>query len=100
MNKAHAGESATSPNASMERLRWQCRRGMLELDLLFSNFLEQEYSTLSSREQQCFQRLLDQPDPLLLTWFMGQSSPEDAALARLIGRIRQRTALPHSVAGS
>jgi len=60
---------------TLRRLRWQCRRGLLELDLLFVRFLEQRYSALSVAEQGDFQRLLEQPDQTLLAWLHGQQEP-------------------------
>ena len=60
---------------TLRRLRWQCRRGLLELDLLFVRFLEQRYSALSVAEQVDFQRLLEQPDQTLLAWLQGQQEP-------------------------
>jgi antitoxin CptB len=60
---------------TLRRLRWQCRRGLLELDLLFARFLEQQYLSLSATEQVAFQRLLEQPDQTLLAWLQGQQVP-------------------------
>jgi antitoxin CptB len=60
---------------TMRRLRWQCRRGLLELDLQFTRFLEQHYSTLNAVEQGAFQRLLEQPDQTLFAWLQGQQEP-------------------------
>ena len=60
---------------ALRRLRWQCRRGLLELDLLFVRFLEQHYSALTVEEQGNFQRLLEQPDQTLLAWLQGQQEP-------------------------
>ena len=62
-------------NEALRRLRWQCRRGLLELDLLFVRFLEQHYGALSVAEQGAFQRLLEQPDQTLLAWLQGQQEP-------------------------
>jgi antitoxin CptB len=59
----------------MRRLRWQCRRGLLELDLLFVRFLDHRYSKLNTDEQGAFQRLLEQPDQTLLSWIQGQNEP-------------------------
>ncbi len=60
---------------TFRRLRWQCRRGLLELDLLFVHFLEQRYTSLNAIEQGAFQRLLEQPDQTLLAWLQGQQEP-------------------------
>jgi antitoxin CptB len=72
----------------LRRLRWQCRRGLLELDLLFVRFLEQHYRALNTEEQSAFQRLLEQPDQTLLTWIQGQQEPP-ADLKTIIGKVVQ-----------
>ena len=59
----------------LRRLRWQCRRGLLELDILFLRFLEQRYPALSAAQQGCFRGLLDQSDQTLLAWLHGQQEP-------------------------
>lgn len=64
-----------NPDETVRRLRWQCRRGLLELDLLFLRFLEQRYRALNTDEQVAFQRLLEQPDQMLLGWIQGQQEP-------------------------
>jgi antitoxin CptB len=55
----------------------QCRRGLLELDLLLGGFVERRYAGLSAAEQDAFRRLLAQSDPALLAWIQGQESPPD-----------------------
>ena len=50
------------------QLKWQSRRGMLELDLIFNSFLESQYETLSSLQKQSFKRLLDEVDPDIYAW--------------------------------
>lgn len=57
------------------RIRWQCRRGLLELDILFTRFLDQHYMALDASEQASFQSLLTQPDQTLLAWIQGQQEP-------------------------
>lgn len=59
------------------KLRWACRRGMLELDVLLGNFLEERYDNLSVDEKKIFIELLEEPDPALFAWIMGHESPED-----------------------
>ncbi|MBT8134773.1 MAG: succinate dehydrogenase assembly factor 2, partial [Gammaproteobacteria bacterium] len=41
--------------------RWQCRRGMLELDLLLNNFVEKKARTLTDQQKQSFELLLSYP---------------------------------------
>jgi antitoxin CptB len=62
---------------TLRRLRWQCRRGLLELDLLLLRFLDQQYAGLAPDQQQAFQRLLERADQSLLAWLQGQECPPD-----------------------
>lgn len=75
--------------AEMARLRWHCRRGMLELDLLLETFLDRDYPRLTAQEQADFQRLLQTQDPQLNAWLLGDETPGDTALENLIQRLRQ-----------
>jgi antitoxin CptB len=75
--------------SNIERLRWQCRRGMLELDLLLRAFLDQHYSNLSPRMQRHFIQLLDFPDPVIHAWCIGDETPDDEEFADLVLSIRQ-----------
>ena len=70
------------------RLKWQCRRGMLELDLLLLPFVEQRFWNLSAPDQAIFRSFLAEDDPTLFEWFNGRNLPADAASLRLIAMIR------------
>jgi antitoxin CptB len=74
------------------RLRWACRRGMLELDVLFMPFVEEVYDSLSTKEKQVFERLLAEQDPELFAWFMGHEVCEDKELNDMVqfilGRVK------------
>ena len=73
---------------STARLRWRCRRGTREMDLLLLRFLEQDYPHLNSREQSLFGSLLDEADPNLYAWITGQAPPGNPDYLPLIGKIR------------
>jgi antitoxin CptB len=70
------------------RLQWRCRRGIRELDLLLRRFLEQGYDRLSHEDERMFEYLLDQNDPDLLAWLMGNSDPMQENTRRLVADIR------------
>ena len=72
---------------NLNRLRWQCRRGMLELDYLLLEFLEQQFPDLERSQQQHFIRLLGQSDQDLQRWLVGGELPRDPGFAALIGRL-------------
>lgn len=85
-----AGTESAAPE--LGRLRWQCRRGMLELDLLLEGFLEHQYPTLDASGRQAFGRMLEFPDQLLLEWLTGKIVPADPELRRLVQAIRRPAA--------
>ena len=72
------------------RLRWACRRGMLELDVLFMPFVEEAYDALSAEKKAIFERLLECQDPELFAWFMGHETCEDEELNAMVQFILQR----------
>ncbi|MGB0895114.1 MAG: succinate dehydrogenase assembly factor 2 [Parashewanella sp.] len=72
------------------RVRWACRRGMLELDVIFQPFVEQQYENLADKDKATFVRLLECEDPELFAWFMGHEQCEDAELAEMVIKVRGR----------
>ncbi|WP_196140874.1 succinate dehydrogenase assembly factor 2 [Aliikangiella sp. G2MR2-5] len=71
------------------KLAWQCRRGMLELDVILIPFLEQHFDSLSENEQKIFSLLLEEADPDLYTWLMGYGDCEKEEIASLIKHIKK-----------
>ena len=72
------------------RLKWACRRGMLELDVLFIPFVDEAYDDLSAKDQFTFERLLTCQDPELFAWFMGHEVCEDKELNDIVQFILKR----------
>ena len=70
------------------KLRWRCRRGMKELDLLTLGYLDQYYPSASATEQQAFAALLELQDPVLMRYMVGKETPEDAAMAQVVDVMR------------
>ena len=70
------------------KLRWRCRRGMKELDLLTLGYLERHYLAAPAEEQQAFAELLELQDPLLMSYMVGRETPADATVARVVGVMR------------
>jgi len=75
---------------SKSRLLWACRRGMLELDVLFMPFVNDAYDDLPDLDKITFQRLLSCEDPELFSWFMGHQVCPDLALQQMINVILKR----------
>ena len=67
-----------------DRIRWQCRRGLLELDLVLAKFLDRHLKTLSPGRLAAFKRLLDYPDNDLWDFVTGKMTPPDAESEQII----------------
>jgi antitoxin CptB len=76
---------ATGPQ-DLGRLRWRCRRGMKELDVLLAGYLDRYFCSASSAEQDTFRRLLETPDPIIHAYCLG-SEPPPPEFSALIERI-------------
>lgn len=75
--------------AELNRLRWQCRRGMLELDEILIRYLEQQYPGADVDQQRGFVRLLAVEDPLLNRWLiLGEEA--EASLSEIVRAVRGR----------
>jgi succinate dehydrogenase flavin-adding protein (antitoxin of CptAB toxin-antitoxin module) len=61
--------------AEFDRIRWRCRRGLLELDLVLKQFLEHRFDGLDAGERRLFDELLDTPDNDLLDMALGRAEP-------------------------
>ena len=71
-----------------DRLRWQCRRGMLELDYLLEAFLLNAYDDLPDEQKRAFIHLLGFEDQLLHNWLMGYEQPADSQILTMVETIR------------
>ena len=71
----------------LQRVRWRCRRGLLELDIIFIRFIEAQYLQLSFEERQTFEELLDLPDNPLWDMVSGRKEAESDAQAALLVKI-------------
>ena len=69
------------------RLRWRCRRGAREMDLLLLRFLERGYPQLDTRECSLFGALLDEADADVYAWITGQAEPANRDYLPLIDKI-------------
>jgi antitoxin CptB len=73
--------------ASLQRIRWRCRRGMLELDIILGRFVDAHYERLSQPQRETFEEFLDMADNPLWDLISGKieaASEEEAALTDLI----------------
>ena len=72
----------------LNRLRWRCRRGMLENDLILARYLDARGAAISAEEVAALDRLLDLPDGELWDLIAGRSEPADAGLLPVVAQLR------------
>lgn len=80
---------------SASELKWRCRRGMLELDLFLSRFVEndQGLNQLQNKELADFYQLLDFPDQELYEILIGKTFAIDQEINNIARKIQQCSAL-------
>ncbi len=61
--------------AEHDRIRWRCRRGLLELDLILARFLDTRLAGLDAGQLESFGDLLEEADNDLLDMAMGRQEP-------------------------
>jgi antitoxin CptB len=66
------------------RLRWRCRRGMKELDILLRRYVDERFCDAPPAHQEAFRRLLDAQDTAIYAYCLGRQAPPTALLAALI----------------
>ena len=69
------------------KLKWHCRRGMRELDLLLERFLESQYDALTDSDKERFSQLLEEPNGRLVGWILEGGEP-DVEYREFVSRIR------------
>lgn len=56
----------------IKQLQWQCRRGMLEIDIFLKRYLSMSYVQASPEEQAVFEAFLTENDQEIFFWLTGQ----------------------------
>ncbi len=79
-------------SVEFSKLRWRCRRGLLENDLFITRFLDQHGSEMTVGEARAMYALMDLPDNDLLDLLLRRKEPEVALatpdVVQLLERIR------------
>ena len=73
----------------LARIRWRCRRGMLENDLILTRFLDAKSATLTEDEVAMLDKLLALTDNELWDLIVGRAEPADASARQLLEELRR-----------
>lgn len=68
----------------ISKLRWHCRRGMRELDILFLHYLDEHYAKASGDEQLAFETLIDTADPIITDYIFNRQTPPTTEITQVI----------------
>lgn len=72
----------------VRKLKWLCRRGMKELDILLDGFIEHNRDALAAGAWPEFETLLQMEDDVLWDGFQDSSAPATVAYTALLKHIR------------
>jgi len=77
-----------SDGRERDRILWNCRRGLLELDLVLQRFLERHFDGLDAGQTEVFRELLAYDDNDLLDMVMGRAEPVNSHLSGVLKMMR------------
>ena len=75
-------------NRTADRLKWKCRRGLLELDIVLERFWAHAGAALGEEEARALARLLAMTDNDLLDCVMGRAEAPEAHLRPMVEKLR------------
>ena len=78
----------TSLDRTRERIRWRCRRGLLELDLLLNAFIAKHLDRLDGAALDVLGHLLTRADPELFDLVMERQESTNAREREILALIR------------
>jgi antitoxin CptB len=82
---------------TLSKLRWRCRRGLLENDLLIERFFARHAATLTRSQARGLEALMELPDNDLLDLLLGRTEPEgplaQGAVAEVLDQLRSPRAM-------
>jgi len=74
--------------SEISRLKWLCRRGVKELDIIFTEYLNNDYADAPDSEKQAFAELLEIEDPDLFLLVLGSKQTDNVAQTALLEKMR------------
>ena len=75
--------------ARINRLKWHCRRALLELDLVFDHFWERYEDALDAQGEAALEGLLELEDHDLWALVSGREVATDPQQSAMIERLRE-----------
>jgi succinate dehydrogenase flavin-adding protein (antitoxin of CptAB toxin-antitoxin module) len=85
---AVTGGDARLTTVELNRLRWRCRRGMLENDLILERYLAARGDMLTNSQVAALDQLLALADDALWDLLSGRAEAADPAVAQVLAALR------------
>jgi antitoxin CptB len=82
-------QSSVLDPVALDRVRWRCRRGLLELDIVLRRFIDQRYPLMTNEQRVIFDELLDLPDTELWDVITGNKEPAHAHFGTVLGWLKE-----------
>jgi antitoxin CptB len=76
------------------KLRWHCRRALLELDIVFERYWREVGDDVAEEDQAALERLLAMEDHELWELVSGRAETGDPQLREMVGKLRDAAAAP------
>jgi antitoxin CptB len=80
---------------ALNRLKWRCRRGLLENDILIERYFNEHGSCITPRQAEGLHALMDLPDNDLLDLLLARTEPAGAldqpAVREVLAQMRHRS---------
>ena len=97
MKPLQAGALMRIDERSLSKLKWRCRRGLLENDLFIERFFRRYEETITTRQAAGLQALMDLPDNDLLDLLLAreelQAELDTAEVREVLALMRRPPAL-------
>lgn len=74
--------------SELSKLKWRCRRGVKELDIVMTHYLENFYTDADEAEQHCFRKVLEIEDPELFAYITGKQFHQDEAMQAMLDSLQ------------
>lgn len=74
--------------SQIAKIKFRARRGMLELDILFNDFIQKNIHKLTPQELDIFIQLLDYSDPQLYAFLLHDVIPENMEIRKIVKLIK------------
>jgi antitoxin CptB len=88
--------SLTVNQEQLARLKWRCRRGLLENDLLIEAFFTKHGARLSQAQLTGLEKLMDLSDPDLLDLLLNRAEPQGDLCAPEVLTVLNQLRKPHA----